>query len=179
MKHFFLSDNHFRHANVIRYDNRPYETVEEMDADMIKKWNSVVGKDDIIWFLGDLSLSTNKEYLTKLIGSLNGRKRMVMGNHDNRKPRFYMDAGFEAVYDHPIVLLDYFILSHEPLDYMGTASPFYYIYGHIHNSAAYQTRTENSTCVCACRHNYTPIEIPEFNERLHIVEEQLRNKKGE
>lgn len=176
-RHFFISDLHLGHAKVIEYDNRPYNSVEEMDEDLIKRWNSVVKKDDIVWFLGDLALTTNKEYLQDKISRLNGHKRMVMGNHDKRKARFYLDAGFDEVHKRPIVVLDYFILSHEPMDYMGEASPFFYIYGHIHNAEEYKTFTEHSACVCACRHDYTPIQIPEFTKRLREVEEDLRNRR--
>ena len=58
-KTFFLADSHFHHEKVIEYDNRPYTSVFQMDKDMIKKWNSVVKKNDIVWFLGDLAMTEN------------------------------------------------------------------------------------------------------------------------
>lgn len=53
---WFTSDTHFGHANIIKYCNRPYKDTEEMNADLIKRWNSTVGKDDLVWHLGDFSL---------------------------------------------------------------------------------------------------------------------------
>ena len=53
-KIFFTGDLHFGHANVIAFDNRPFKTVEEMDAELIRRWNSKVGKGDLTYVLGDM-----------------------------------------------------------------------------------------------------------------------------
>lgn len=163
MKNFFISDTHFGHKNVLAYDNAPFASIEEYDEAIIKRWNEVVGNDDIVYHLGDFSLTSNIEKLTGWINRLNGRKRLVMGNHDNRKVQFYYEAGFERVYDHPVILRGFFILSHEPM-YMTPDMPYYNIYGHVHNHPAFHTETDNTMCVCACRHDYYPIEIKKFNE---------------
>ena len=51
---FFTGDLHFGHANVIAFDNRPFESVEEMDAELIRRWNNKVGKGDLTYVLGDM-----------------------------------------------------------------------------------------------------------------------------
>ena len=53
-KVFFTSDLHFGHANVITFDKRPFTTVEEMDAELIKRWNNKVGTGDLVYVLGDM-----------------------------------------------------------------------------------------------------------------------------
>ena len=54
---FFISDLHLGHTNVLRYDNRPFANVNEMHDALVERWNSVVGDDDIVYFLGDLFFS--------------------------------------------------------------------------------------------------------------------------
>ena len=53
-KVFFTGDLHFGHENVIAFDDRPFKSVEEMDAELIKRWNAKVGKDDFVYVLGDM-----------------------------------------------------------------------------------------------------------------------------
>lgn len=160
-KIFFISDLHFNHNNIIKYCNRPYETVNEMNEDLIRRWNSVVGNDDTVWFLGDLGFG-RKEDVRSLVQRLNGHKKMIMGNHDRWKPKTYYEMGFEFVSPYPIIVKGFFVLSHAPI-FTNTNSPFYNIYGHVHNEEIYQTETEHSRCVCVERQDYTPITIPLFD----------------
>ena len=61
MKFFAIADMHFGHEAIIRYCNRPYKTVQEMDEDIIKKWNETVSNKDTVLVLGDVCLGS-KEY---------------------------------------------------------------------------------------------------------------------
>ena len=49
---FYIADMHFGHKNVIRYDNRPFDSIEEMDKAMITLWNETVGDDDVVYIIG-------------------------------------------------------------------------------------------------------------------------------
>ena len=77
-KVFVISDTHFGHKNMALY--RGFSSVEEHDDYIVEKWNSVVGKRDTVYLLGDVTMekATNYEILNKL----NGVKKVVMGNHD-------------------------------------------------------------------------------------------------
>lgn len=165
MKTFWTSDLHLGHVNCIKYDGRPFETIEEHDAEIIKRWNSRVKDDDIVYLVGDLAITRSVEKLTNFISKLNGRKFLVKGNHDTRSNKFYLDAGFEKVYDHPIVLKHKFIVSHEPIMSIieNPHCGFYNIYGHVHNHPDFETVTTNSTCVCCNRWDYKPILIPDYD----------------
>lgn len=77
---FFTSDLHLYHANVIKYCNRPFTTVEEMNEILVKNWNETVGIGDEVYCLGDFSMAFRPvETFTK---RLNGTKYLVPGNHD-------------------------------------------------------------------------------------------------
>jgi calcineurin-like phosphoesterase family protein len=81
---FFISDLHIGHKNVIKFDGRPFTDVDEMHIEMIKRWNSVVGDDDIVYYLGDLAFA--RDELTKwFIYSLKGKIHFILGNHDKMK----------------------------------------------------------------------------------------------
>ena len=145
---FLISDTHLHHANIIKYCHRPYKTAEEMDTDIIQKWNSVVGPNDIVWHLGDFAFfkrtkeqcETNKE----LIRMLNGTIHLVLGNHDrhvDNRLLFWYNMGFGKVYDKPLLFMDNYILSHEPLLTKNKIDLTYHpklknIHGHVHNSNA-------------------------------------------
>lgn len=131
MNTYFISDHHFGHRNIIEYEQREFKNIVDMDAEMIKKWNMVVNKDDIVYHLGDFSFY-NKEKTSQIVGSLNGRINLIMGNHDRHSVKWYYDCGFNKVYDKPIIYNDFIILSHEPL-YTNNILPFVNVHGHLHS----------------------------------------------
>jgi len=79
---YFISDFHWNHANIIRYSSRPYNDVEEMNKTLIKNWNQTVSPNDTIWHLGDFCYLKENKQLYDLLNSLNGKKNMILGNHD-------------------------------------------------------------------------------------------------
>lgn len=81
-KTFFTGDLHFGHKNVLTFDNRPFATVDEMDAELIRRWNNKVGKGDLVYVLGDLIWKSRNNDAPALIKSLNGQIILIKGNHD-------------------------------------------------------------------------------------------------
>lgn len=67
MKVFFTGDLHFGHENVLKFDNRPFTTVEEMDAELIRRWNNKVSNEDLVYVLGDMIW---RQVTTMLLASL-------------------------------------------------------------------------------------------------------------
>ncbi len=81
---FFTSDIHFFHNNIIEYCNRPWRSAEEMNEGIINNWNSVVGRNSVVFILGDVAMGGRgkAERLAKILSRLNGKKYLVPGNHD-------------------------------------------------------------------------------------------------
>jgi calcineurin-like phosphoesterase family protein len=81
MSIFFTSDHHFGHNNVIKHAKRPFADADEMDEEMIRRWNSVVRKGDTVYHVGDVGMC-NPIKLRASLDRLNGDIHLVTGNHD-------------------------------------------------------------------------------------------------
>lgn len=123
---FVTSDTHFSHARISELAGRPFDTVAEMDAELIRRWNDTVAPDSVVLHLGDLALGRIADSLP-LTAQLHGRRFLVPGNHDRVSPatqsnraieRFtplYADAGWAILSEviagtragHPIVASHY------------------------------------------------------------------------
>lgn len=97
MTTYFTSDWHFHHKNIIKYCDRPFDSIHKMDAAIIDKYNSCVTNDDTCFVLGDIGMAT-AETLGSLIKRLNGKKHLILGNHDGYKAEAYINMGFESVH---------------------------------------------------------------------------------
>lgn len=132
---FYIADCHFGDAQVIAFSHRPFNSVEEMDEVMMKRWNQTVKTSDDVYIVGDLMYRTDDP--EKYLRRLNGRLHLILGNHDRllqEMPRirsyFCEIAQYAVIQDHRhrIVLFHYPMLEWEGF-YYGT----WHIYGHIHN----------------------------------------------
>jgi calcineurin-like phosphoesterase family protein len=157
-KIWFTADPHFGHKNIIKLENRPFDSIKIMDDFMIKNWNDRISKNDTVFIAGDFSFH-NKLKTSEIISQLNGNKILVRGNHDTFSSSWYIDAGFKEVSSYPVIVNDWFIVSHEPPHYFNESMPFFYIYGHVHSTPLYKTVTKQSTCVCVERWNYIPLSM--------------------
>lgn len=96
---FFTSDHHFGHENIIKFCNRPFKDAREMNEELIKRWNEKIKPNDHVYHLGDFGL-TYKENLADILDRLNGKKYLIVGNHEsaalqNRKKFEWVKEYFE------------------------------------------------------------------------------------
>ena len=82
MQTFFTSDTHFDDPYAIEYFRRPFKSVDEMNAAMVEKWNSVVSEGDTVYHLGDFTLDDIRHF-TKWVSQLNGNIKILPGSHDD------------------------------------------------------------------------------------------------
>jgi calcineurin-like phosphoesterase family protein len=81
MKYFFSSDFHFNHSNILRYSNRPFKDVYEMNETIISNWNNLVKPQDEAFFLGDFVFG-GEQMVGHFLSRLNGKINIIFGNHD-------------------------------------------------------------------------------------------------
>lgn len=174
---YIIADTHFSHNNIIKYCNRPYANINDMNMDIVEKWNSVVQPNDIVFHLGDVGFGL-KEKLLPLVTRLNGYKFLLRGNHDYSRGIFYWsELRFENVYKKGEITLEQFlndiayledeeaknfvgnldhvIFSHYPIE---CNDEILNIHGHIHNIPLDTTKynPDNHYCVSVEMIDYTP-----------------------
>ena len=154
-KTFFIADPHFGDDRIRRYENRPFETVAQMDACLIERWNLVVSPEDQVYVLGDFGGEGGE---AEILSLLNGTKFLVKGNHDTKSNAEYRRCGFQEVYDHPIIVEGFWILSHDAL-YVNSNMPYANLFGHVHNSPVVRDYSAQHFCVSAERIDYSPIDF--------------------
>ena len=155
---YLIADLHFGSKSIIRYENRPFKNVVEMDSCLIGNWNATVSEEDSVYVLGDFSFYS-EEQDQEILSKLKGNKILIMGNHDtHRTPAQWRNLGFSECSPWPIILNEFFILSHEPM-YINTNMPYGNFYGHIHSNSSYKNVSKQSACVCVERIHYTPVSL--------------------
>ena len=136
-KNFYISDLHFGHFNIIRYDNRPFKNVDEMDNTLINNWNRAVSNEDFVYILGDISWH-DEDKTVEIFKKLNGTKILIKGNHDYIKSNSKLAKCFTSIQDYAELYLskkDKVIMSHYPMPFWnGQFRDTVHLYGHVHNS---------------------------------------------
>jgi len=161
MKIFVVADTHFNHENIIKYCERPFINAQEMNEILIKNWNKVISKNDIVFHLGDYGFGS-KEDLQKIFNRLNGKKYLIMGNHDLRVgKKYYQELGFKEVYKKQYEF-DKYILTHRPIE---VSKNKINVYGHIHNKPV-ETKYDDDSHICVSldKTNFKPIYLTEIDE---------------
>ena len=168
MSTFLIGDTHFYHANIIKYCDRPFATVAEMNECIIENWNRTVGQLDTVFVLGDFAFC-GKNGVIDIGNKLHGKKTLILGNHDDASIKTYYDAGFEFVSKYPILYKDFYVLSHYP-QYIQNNGVYANIFAHVHNNPMYTNFSSRSFCASAERINYTPIDFDEIISKMESVE---------
>jgi calcineurin-like phosphoesterase family protein len=94
---WFTSDTHWGHKNIIKHTERPFGSVRQMDEALVKNWNRVVKKGDIVYHLGDVGHKCSPAYLKKILDQLNGRIYLIHGNHDRVAMSTQCKGRFESI----------------------------------------------------------------------------------
>lgn len=194
---FVIADLHLGHLGMCQFMRadgvtklRPWDTPEEMDEAMVERWNATVAPGDKVYVLGDVVM--NKKALPT-VGRLNGKKKLIMGNHDILKLNAYREFFYEvAAYR----VFEDMIFSHIPIHEASLKQRWRVnVHGHLHDSRVMQSYMENDTsdpgeswggimprqrihpryfCVSAEHIDYTPLSIEEMRARITKQQEDTQ-----
>lgn len=173
-----ISDTHFNHSNILnftdengKYIREGFKTAEQMNEFMTERWNSVVKPGDKVYHLGDVYMGGGfpREYTEKLLSNLNGRKRLILGNHDNGKDQILQRA-FQKIDVWRMFTEFGLLLTHVPVHpstlkegrFSGHGKPqlkMLNVHGHIHANPSPEGPYK---CVCVEQIDYTPVNIEEL-----------------
>lgn len=167
---WFTSDTHFGHKNIIKYSNRPFDDVEEMNETLIKNWNERVSPKDQIWHLGDFAF-LRKEATDQILKRLNGHKHFIRGNHDEIMPE--LEHHFESVQDYKELRIDgqKIMLFHFPIYSWNKAHRgSWHLHGHCHGNINYANEGNTRIDVGVDCFNYAPVSFEEVREIMKTRE---------
>src|SRR5579863_1697262 len=171
---WFISDTHFGHKNILEYekDARPFSTIKEMNEVIIERWNHTVNRNDIVFHLGDFAFGRHNISIAE---RLNGKKKLIMGNHDTYPSADYCRY-FTRLYG--ILFWERCILSHIPVHPRQLGERWLLnVHGHLHSK---HVLCSNDICETlhedpnyfnvSCEQNHlTPINADIIKERLKTL----------
>ena len=136
---YYTSDLHLCHTNIIKYENRPFSSADEMNNYIIYKWNNKVKPKDEVYILGDFAFCDGIT-ANALLKQLNGKKYLITGNHDSFLQDKNFDRSlFEWIRDYAKIKDngEKLILFHYPIavwdcQHHGSI----HLYGHVHSNTA-------------------------------------------
>ena|ERR1035437_7524737 len=169
MKYFFTADEHYSHSNIIKYCDRPFATVEEMNEEIIKRHNEVVGPEDVVVHVGDFTLRKNQSEVERLIARLNGKPIFIVGSHDywmlENKYNTYKEIWEEDIEGQHIVACHY-AMRVWPLSHYNS----WQLYGHSHGKLE---GVGKSMDVGVDTHEYYPYSFEEIKKIMSTKEDNF------
>ena len=166
---FLTSDTHFGHTNICKFTNydgspvRPWDDVQEMDEEMVKRWNDTVGPKDKVYHLGDVVI--NRKSLA-IMDRLNGDKVLIRGNHDIFSLADYSKYFRDIRGCH---VMNGMILSHIPIHEESLGRFGVNIHGHLHSNRVMKYGVVDTRYHCVCVEqtpDFAPILFEDVLKRI-------------
>lgn len=156
---FFFSDPHFDHTNIIRYCNRPFKDVEEMNETLLRNYREVVKPDSVVYFLGDMAFGRESRPPSWWLSQLHGNITYIKGSHDDGMPGYgqlILDTGIGEV-----------LLIHRPYDAPGDWRGWI-IHGHTHSNQMVNDHYRK-VCVCVEATDYRPVSLQQIRDSIKFL----------
>lgn len=178
---FFIADTHFCHEGVIKFNQRPFADVAQMNQALIENWNAVVkSPKDEVYILGDFLYRGTAQQANQILRQLRGKKYLIRGNHESylQDPEFDTSQ-YSWVKDYATIKYHKikFILFHYPiLEWDKYFQNAIQLYGHVHDTRLdyfSETLGPRAINVGADLINYRPISIDQVLALVHQREQDI------
>lgn len=169
---WFTSDLHFGHESIIQHSHRPFQSVEQMDVELVANWVDRIAPGDRVYVLGDISFH-NRQRTDQLLEMLPGQKYLIAGNHDVRFRKNLYPAHFTWVRDLTKIKVDgqRIILCHYALlTWEGQHRGSWMLHGHSHGNLR-PDMNQRRTDVGVDSWNWGPVSFEQIRDRMERREE--------
>jgi len=172
---YFSSDWHLAHKNILEYDERPFNTIQQHDQAIINNVNKVCEPTSLLFILGDLSMGKDINYIESLLNQIQCKMVLIKGNHDKHLKDSFLKSHFIDVRDYLELKSSKgkFILSHFPFySWDGSHRGTPHLYGHIHKNKANLNGKHFNVGICNSQ-SYSPFSLEDI---LKVTDKQELGK---
>ena len=157
--YFFTSDEHYSHSRIIKYCNRPFQSSEEMDEEIISRHNEVVRKNDIVIHSGDFAWFTSYPPCSKIIDRLTGNHIFLKGSHDKWLRNTKVHEIWEKRIDDQVVVVCHYAMLVWPRSHYGS----WQLYGHSHGNLSHPLMGKQYD-IGVDNNNFYPVSFDQIKE---------------
>jgi len=127
MKYWITADLHFNHTNIIKYCQRPFDSIANMNYELVRRWNERIKPEDVVYFNGDFCFRDVDKPSKYWEEQLNGKIIFIRGNHDRSNRVATLIKGIELFFGGREIYI-----THRPRDYSDNIQ--LNLVGHVHNN---------------------------------------------
>ena len=129
---YFTADPHYGHKDIIDICNRQYKNIWDMQLDYVTKWNELIKPEDTGIIVGDYCW--DHKLIKSITPMLNGKKMLILGNHDDINSFDYVNAGFQSVHTSLIMKHGNYdiAINHDPVAGIVVNKSWIVVCGHVH-----------------------------------------------
>lgn len=172
---WFISDTHFFHTNILKFQDdkgnriRPFKDLDEMHSRIVYNWNKAIQPSDFVYHLGDVTFQYHKPF-QELMWSLNGDKRLIVGNHDKLKQEGLLKHFSKVMLWHGFKEQN-FTAIHIPIQQRSLRDGNYCVHGHEHQNPP---KDYHCLSVCVELRDYKPVHIETLVKEIKEKEDNLK-----
>jgi calcineurin-like phosphoesterase family protein len=173
---WLTADLHVYHKNIIKYCNRPFKSVEEMNETIIENHNKLVKSNDVVYNLGDFCFAGFKE-AESVFNRLNGQKILIEGNHDSDSCKKLKWSWIKNYYELKTDKAK-LVLFHYPMDsWNGAYHGSIHCYGHVHHQLPNRGLRRIDVGIDGVGYNYSPLNLDQILSMVPNLQHTEKDQK--